>query len=81
MGLSAPATLAEAIGKGIRVAVLPFVNTARAARRPLVQAVESLREEGVHVLFGAGEWTPHPAGTGDSRFRRFPGLARLTLPG
>ncbi|WP_232323719.1 flavoprotein [Catenuloplanes japonicus] len=58
--------VAEAIGLGRSVAVLPFVNTALAARRPFSQAVASLRAEGVHVVFGPGQWMPHAPGTGNS---------------
>jgi phosphopantothenoylcysteine synthetase/decarboxylase len=65
-------TVAEMIGKGVRTVVLPFVNTALAGRRPFVEAVESLRAEGVRVLFGPGEWEPHQPGTGDDRVVDFP---------
>jgi hypothetical protein len=64
--------LAEAIGRTIPVVILPFVNTALAARRPIVTAVESLRAEGVRVLLGPGQWQPHPPGTGGGRIASFP---------
>jgi phosphopantothenoylcysteine synthetase/decarboxylase len=64
--------VAEAIGRGTPVAILPFVNAALAARRPFRMAVESLRGEGVRLLFGPGEWTPHPPGTGDTHLASFP---------
>jgi len=69
--------LGEAIGRGMPVAILPFVNEALAARKPFVAAVESLRDEGVHVLLGAGGWTPHPPGTGAERLESFPWAAAL----
>lgn len=69
--------LAEAIGRGVPVVILPFVNQALAARKPFVAAVESLRDEGVRVLLGAGGWTPHPPGTGGERLESFPWAAAL----
>ncbi|TDD57030.1 flavoprotein, partial [Nonomuraea terrae] len=48
--------LAEAPGLGIPVVVLPFVNTALAARVPFRQSVDRLRAEGVHVLLGPGQY-------------------------
>jgi glycerol dehydrogenase-like iron-containing ADH family enzyme len=62
----------EAIGRGTPTAVLPFVNTALAARHPFQRALEALRDEGVHVLHGPDQWMPHPPGTGDSRLDAFP---------
>jgi phosphopantothenoylcysteine synthetase/decarboxylase len=70
-------TVAEMIGKGVRTVVLPFVNTALAGRRPFVEAVESLRAEGVRVLFGPGQWQPHEPGTGDERVVDFPWVDAL----
>jgi phosphopantothenoylcysteine synthetase/decarboxylase len=64
--------LAEAIGRDVPVVILPFVNTALASRRPFLAAVESLREEGVRVLLGPGQWEPHPPGTGGTRIASFP---------
>jgi phosphopantothenoylcysteine synthetase/decarboxylase len=64
--------LAEAIGRGVPVAVLPFVNSALAGRAPFRRAVESLREEGVRVVFGPGQWVPHPPGKGGERISAFP---------
>jgi hypothetical protein len=64
--------VAEAIGRGGPVAILPFVNAALAARRPFVAAVESLRTEGVHVVLGPDEWMPHEPGDGDSKIGSFP---------
>lgn len=64
--------LAEAIGRGVPVVVLPFVNSALAGRRPFADAVASLRGEGVRVLFGPGAWEPHPPGGGGDRIASFP---------
>jgi hypothetical protein len=63
------------------VAVLPFVNSALANRKPFRAAVASLREEGVRVMLGPGEWEPHPPGTGDERIGSFPWAAVLDVAG
>ena len=73
--------LAEAIGRGVPVAVLPFVNSALAGRKPFVAAVESLRSEGVRVLLGRGEWEPQPPGAGDGGVDSFPWAAVLDEAG
>ena len=68
---------AEAIGRPTPVVVLPFVNTALAARRPFADAVRHLRDEGVRVLLGPGQWNPHPPGTGGQHIAQFPWQAAL----
>jgi phosphopantothenoylcysteine synthetase/decarboxylase len=73
--------VAEAIGLGTPVVMLPFVNSALAARRPFTQAVESLRAEDVRVLLGPGEWLPHEPGTGDRQIAGFPWDAALAAAG
>jgi phosphopantothenoylcysteine synthetase/decarboxylase len=64
--------LAEAIGNGIPIAVLPFINTALAQRAPLSRAVLHLRDEGVDVLLGPPGFEPHPPGQGYGRVDVFP---------
>jgi phosphopantothenoylcysteine synthetase/decarboxylase len=64
--------VAEAIGRRTPVAILPFVNAALAARTPFQRAVESLRTEGVRLLFGPGEWVPHPPGHGGQHLATYP---------
>ncbi|AEV84694.1 flavoprotein [Actinoplanes sp. SE50] len=64
--------LAEAPGLGIPVVVLPFVNTAFAARTPFRRSVEQLRLEGVDVLFGPGKFEPHAPGSGGDGFNGYP---------
>ncbi|MFW5420874.1 flavoprotein [Nocardiopsis sp. CNT-189] len=49
----------ESLGIGVPVVVLPFVNSAYAARAPFRASVESLRSEGAEVLLGPGEFVPH----------------------
>lgn len=73
--------LAEGIGRRLPVAVLPFVNSALASRKPFQAAVRSLRDEGLQVLLGPGEWEPHPPGTGDERIASFPWGAVLDAAG
>ncbi|NUP00176.1 MAG: flavoprotein [Nonomuraea sp.] len=58
--------LAEAPGLGIPVVVLPFVNSALAARAPFLRSVEELRSEGVRVLFGPGQFEPHEPSASDA---------------
>ena len=57
--------LAESIGLGIPVVVLPFVNSALAARLPFRHAVEALRTEGVRIILGPDSDVPM-----DTRHRR-----------
>lgn len=64
--------LTEAVGAGQPVVILPFVNTALTGRAPFRRNVDSLREEGVRVLLGAGEFEPHAPRTGTGRFDTYP---------
>jgi phosphopantothenoylcysteine synthetase/decarboxylase len=52
----------EAIGMGIPVVAMPFVNSALAAHPAFASSVDRLRAAGVEIVFGPGE--PHPAGGG-----------------
>ncbi|MEV4168082.1 flavoprotein [Nonomuraea sp. NPDC049709] len=52
--------LAEAPGLGIPVVVLPFVNSALAARTPYRRSVEDLRADGVRVVLDAGGSERYP---------------------
>jgi hypothetical protein len=52
--------------------IVPFVNTALAARTPYQNAIRALREEGVHILGPDDQWNPHEPGTGSSRRQQFP---------
>ncbi|TQN28680.1 flavoprotein [Haloactinospora alba] len=62
----------EAIGLGIPLVVLPFVNAAYARRAPLLNSVAELRAEGVSVLLGPGGFEPHEPGGGTEARSRFP---------
>jgi phosphopantothenoylcysteine synthetase/decarboxylase len=69
--------VAEAIGLGKPVTVVPFVNTALASRAPFRLAVEQLRAEGVSVLHGPGGWEAHEPGSGGDSRSAFPWAAAL----
>ena len=64
--------LAEATGLGVPTVVRPFVNTALASRAPFRRSVESLRAEGVTILFGPGGVQPHPPRTGGNLVDTYP---------
>lgn len=64
--------IAEAIGRRTPVVMLPFVNTALAARAPFVSALATLRAEGVRIIYGPNEWEPHPPGTGSHQLATYP---------
>ena len=52
----------EAIGKGLPLVVLPFLNSDLTAHPAFEQSVQRLRAWGVTVLYGPGGFQPHPAG-------------------
>lgn len=64
--------LAEAIGLGLPIIALPFVNSALASRVPLARSIEQLRDEGVGVYFGPGMIEPHEPHTGDRLIASYP---------
>lgn len=64
--------LAELTGLGVRIAVLPFVNTALAANRVFQRSVDELRLSGVTVLFGEGGFIPHPPRHGGKVMDSYP---------
>ncbi|WP_405088332.1 flavoprotein [Microbispora sp. NBC_01389] len=64
--------LAEAPGLGIPVVILPFVNSALAARKPFRHSIDSLRGEGIAVLLGAEQFEPHPPNAGGDQIDTFP---------
>lgn len=74
--------LAELTGAGVRIVALPFVNQALAANPAFLRSVENLRASGVRVLFGPGEFEPHPPRTGGTAMDSFPwGLALKAASG
>lgn len=64
--------LAELVPLGVPIAVLPFINSALATNRVLARSIAELRESGVHVLYGPGQFEPHPPGTGGTRIDTYP---------
>lgn len=64
--------LAELTGLGAHIVVLPFVNQGLAANQVFIRSVEKLRQEGVRVLFGPGEFEPHPPRTGSTVLDDYP---------
>lgn len=64
--------LAETIGMGVPVVVMPFVNTALASRSPFLRSIEQLRAEGVQVLLGPDGVQPHEPHTGDALLDGYP---------
>ncbi|MGQ0777913.1 MAG: flavoprotein [Pseudonocardiales bacterium] len=64
--------LAELTGLGARIVVLPFVNQGLAANQVFLRSIEELRQAGVHVLFGPGEFEPHPTRTGGAVLDSYP---------
>ncbi|WP_045746925.1 MULTISPECIES: flavoprotein [Actinoplanes] len=70
--------VADLIGRARPITVVPFVNTVLASRRPFLRAMDSLRDEGVHIIFDRDDWEPHPPGEGDRRLADFPWARALT---
>jgi phosphopantothenoylcysteine synthetase/decarboxylase len=64
--------LAETTGLGVPIVVMPFVNSALAARAPFRRSVEELRREGIRILLGPGGVEPHEPHTGDELIPRYP---------
>ena len=54
------------------IVVLPFVNSALAARAPFRRSVEELRREGVRILLGPGGIEPHEPHTGGDLIASYP---------
>lgn len=69
--------LNEAIGLGLPLAILPFVNTALAAHPAFKRSVGELRDAGVEVLLGNGGFVPNPPGQGDQGLPHYPWEAAL----
>ncbi|GAA3489689.1 flavoprotein [Streptomyces cremeus] len=62
----------EMVGVGVPVVALPFWSTALDAHPSTRRSVAVLREWGVRVLYGAGEWEPHEPGTGGEQLKAYP---------
>jgi phosphopantothenoylcysteine synthetase/decarboxylase len=72
--------LAEMTGLGVPLIVLPYVNAALAARAPFRRAVDSLRDEGVHIILGPGLVEPHQPRSGNDP-ATFPWRLALDMAG
>lgn len=70
--------LTEAIGLGLPLAALPFVNAAQTAHPAFGRSVKELREAGVKVLLGPGGYEPHVPHQGSKYLDRYPWHAVLT---
>jgi phosphopantothenoylcysteine synthetase/decarboxylase len=64
--------LAETTALGVPTIVLPFVNSALAARIPFRRNVEELGREGIRILLGPGGVEPHEPHTGGELFASYP---------
>ncbi len=64
--------LAELTGMGARIVVLLFVNQGLAANSVFARSVGQLRHAGVRVLFGPGEFEPHPPRAGGPLLDDYP---------
>ncbi len=64
--------LAELTGLGAHIVVLPFVNQGLAANQVFLRSVEELRQAGVRVLLGPGQFEPHPLRTGGAVLDSYP---------
>ncbi|SCK58927.1 flavoprotein [Streptomyces sp. WMMB 322] len=57
----------EAVGKRWPLVMMPCVNSAYATHPQFATSIETLRNAGVHVLYGEGGFEPDPPGEGDRR--------------
>jgi hypothetical protein len=57
--------ITEAIGKGLPLVALPFLNEAQAKHPAFSRSVETLRSAGVRILLGEGGNAPHGLGGGN----------------
>ena len=64
--------LAETTGLSVPIVVLPFINSALAARAPFRRSIEDLRREGVRILLGPGGVEPHQPHTGGELIASYP---------
>jgi phosphopantothenoylcysteine synthetase/decarboxylase len=64
--------LNEAIGLGVPLVILPFVNTALAAHSAFERSVRQLRDAGVAVLLGEEGFVPNPPNQGEGKLPNYP---------
>jgi hypothetical protein len=58
--------LTEAIGRGLPLVALPYINAAQAAHPALASHLALLKDAGVQVLLGPRGHVPHPPGHGNA---------------
>jgi phosphopantothenoylcysteine synthetase/decarboxylase len=64
--------IAEAIGRGVAVVMVPWVNEPLAARAPFQRSLAQLRDEGVRILLREDGAAPRPFGVDSSDNDAFP---------
>jgi phosphopantothenoylcysteine synthetase/decarboxylase len=64
--------LSEAIGLGLPLVALPFLNAAQAAHPAFARSVNQLREAGVTVLLGPDGFQPHQPQHGSKHLAVYP---------
>ncbi len=64
--------ISEAIGLGLPLVALPFLNAAQAAHPAFGRSLRELREAGVKVLLGEGGYEPHPPRQGSKNLASYP---------
>ena len=64
--------LTEAIGKGVPLVALPFLNVAQARHPAFQRSVEVLTQAGVRVLLGPDVYPLHEPGTGSQYLDIYP---------
>jgi phosphopantothenoylcysteine synthetase/decarboxylase len=69
--------LNEAVGLGLPLVGLPFLNSALAAHPAFDRGVRELRDAGVDVLLGPGGFVPNPPGHGERTLPDYPWEAAL----
>ncbi len=69
--------LNEAIGLGLPLAALPFMNSAQTAHPAFSRSVRELRDAGVSVLLGPGGYQPHAPHQGSKYLSEYPWPAVL----
>jgi phosphopantothenoylcysteine synthetase/decarboxylase len=64
--------LTEAIGKGLPLVALPFLNVAQSRHPAFARSVDQLRKAGVNVLLGPDVYPLHDPGTGSQYLDSYP---------
>lgn len=69
--------LSEALGFGVPIVAVPFVNSAMAAHFAFTRSLTDLRAAGVRIIHGPGELEAHTPGTGGNHLDAFPWIHAL----